>query len=493
MVKFGNRLVDSLMDAAWAKYYVPYSDIKAMLLEDDEDALLSGADFFDALCLEKVDEFYFSKVRWLRDATDNAIPALRNLLKDSDTISTEPAVCEGTNTATLLSSFAKIISVAKRLRTFVVVNEEALRKIVKKYIRRRGSGKTSLPKVALACSDAKEKEAFGRTLRSIYELKDTIQVSCSSYYEYLQDSRILLFKQRERLRHRTKSSKILEKSVLARMIGVDAYRKLNVESTLQPVALLFYMLLVPMLTFMTTYYISAGLKHEDGNEDSLSLFEARGYFLSSSIDKPPAANIGTLGLSVSLTIIAVVIFIKHKCVSKQLRGIWTFTHRMSLSFGLLSYIGGMGVAAYQHHLDKTLHLLFAGIFFISAVVHMTFEVILMSVLKLDGPRALRFRQVLVVMCLVLCPTMIGCLFYSRRFTRFSPEHLLFRDLSASAEIMMFVSLLLYFASYYSTFWNLNLVLSIVVRSPYGVRKSRLDWMGRASDERRKLATKPKKE
>ena len=226
------------------------------------------------------------------------------------------------------------------------------------------------------------------------------------------------------------------------------------------------------------------MKDDDSDPNSMSLFEARGFFLSASIDKPPAANIGTLGLSISLTIIAGVMYLKHKMVSKQLRGLWTFSHRVSLFFGMLSYVGGMGVGAYQYHLDKNLHLAYAGVFFISALIHMAFEVILMTVLELEDPQTLRVRQAIAAICTLLCPAMIGCLLTSRTFPKFSANHLMFRSASATCEIFLFISFLLYFASYYPMFRRAHVSLSVIVRSPYGVRKSRRDWLGRPPDEQR---------
>ena len=443
------------------------------------------------LNVEGVDAFFAEKLDWIESTLQDLQPRVRTLLANSEVISEEPAVCEGSETALLLERLATAITSTKKLRKFVVVNKEALRKIVKKY-KRWHSGGTELIGVRLQCAGQDQAARLARAWDSVRKLNDELFLSCSSYYEYLQDTRHLQKKHTQRLKRRTDSDAILRKSRLARMIGVDSYRRINVESTFEPAVLLALVLIVPLVTFATTYFISSNMLDDDSNPDSLPLFAARGYFLSASIDKPPASNIGTLGLSISLTIIAVVMFLKHKMVSSQLRGLWTFSHRVSLTFGMLSYVGGMGVAAYQYNLDKNLHLAFAGIFFVSALIHMLFEVILMTVLKIEDPRTLRVRQVIVFMCIILCPLMIVCLLWSHRFERFSSSHLLLRNTSAGSEITMFILLLVYFGSYYAMFRRAHVSLRVIVRSPFGVSKARRDWLGRPRDEQKPSRARGKK-
>ena len=45
MVKFGNRLVDALIDPVWAPHYVPYAELKARIIDEttEKDKNSKGA------------------------------------------------------------------------------------------------------------------------------------------------------------------------------------------------------------------------------------------------------------------------------------------------------------------------------------------------------------------------------------------------------------------------------------------------------------------
>ena len=100
--------------------------------------------------------------------------------------------------------------------------------------------------------------------------------------------------------------------------------------------------LLPVVTFLSAYRITDRVSQG-------AQWEEKGYFLSAMIDLQPAANIGSLGLTLSLGSFLVVAFVRHKIVKKQLgaqRGV--LLHRASITLAFIAAIGGDGVAAYQH-------------------------------------------------------------------------------------------------------------------------------------------------
>ena len=104
---------------------------------------------------------------------------------------------------------------------------------------------------------------------------------------------------------------------------------------------------MPVVTFLSAYRITDRVSQG-------AQWEEKGYFLSAMIDLQPAANIGSLGLTLSLGSFLVVAFVRHKIVKKQLGAQrCVLLHRASITLAFIAAIGGDGVAAYQHSASRT--------------------------------------------------------------------------------------------------------------------------------------------
>ena len=119
--------------------------------------------------------------------------------------------------------------------------------------------------------------------------------------------------------------------------------------------------LLPVVTFLSAYRITDRVSQG-------AQWEEKGYFLSAMIDLQPAANIGSLGLTLSLGSFLVVAFVRHKIVKKQLGAQrCVLLHRASITLAFIAAIGGDGVAAYQHSASRTVHNIFAATFVLCAL------------------------------------------------------------------------------------------------------------------------------
>jgi hypothetical protein len=95
-------------------------------------------------------------------------------------------------------------------------------------------------------------------------------------------------------------------------------------------------------------------------------------FLSASIDYPPMSCIGSLGLmfgSILLLICSFLIFMRNKDLMRSGDMTSRKLNRAALVLAVLSALGCSGVAAFQQHLYIIVHLVFAGMFFISGVAY----------------------------------------------------------------------------------------------------------------------------
>ena len=125
--------------------------------------------------------------------------------------------------------------------------------------------------------------------------------------------------------------------------------------------------LLPVVTFLSAYRITDRVSQG-------AQWEEKGYFLSAMIDLQPAANIGSLGLTLSLGSFLVVAFVRHKIVKKQLGAQrCVLLHRASITLAFIAAIGGDGVAAYQHSASRTVHNIFAATFVLCALAHFCLE------------------------------------------------------------------------------------------------------------------------
>jgi hypothetical protein len=129
------------------------------------------------------------------------------------------------------------------------------------------------------------------------------------------------------------------------------------------------LLIIPVMTFLTTYSISA-IKNTQNYPY---------YFLSSSIDTKPASSVGTFGLSLTSVLIPIVSTIRYEYVKNHItncennldKNIIFKANKKGLKLSIFSSFGALGVASFQDGIDKCggtiitriIHLLFAFIFF----------------------------------------------------------------------------------------------------------------------------------
>ena len=113
--------------------------------------------------------------------------------------------------------------------------------------------------------------------------------------------------------------------------------------------LLVVVTLVPLATFVVTYAISL----------SNGSMAYPYYFLSTSIEAKPAANIGTFGLCLSSAAIPLTAFIRHARVKFAAEGVVDVGMRKkarslntkALKIVVVAAISGVGVASFQSTVD----------------------------------------------------------------------------------------------------------------------------------------------
>lgn len=134
------------------------------------------------------------------------------------------------------------------------------------------------------------------------------------------------------------------------------------------------LLIIPVVTFLTTYSISVL------NENQSYPY----YFLSSSIDTKPSSSIGTFGLAMTSALLPIISTVRYQYVNHQITHENTFDKNISykinkkgLHCSIISSIGILGVASFQDGIDKCggtfntriVHLIFSFVFFSSGLFY----------------------------------------------------------------------------------------------------------------------------
>eukprot|EP00947_MAST-08B_sp_MAST-8B-sp1_P002572 g2572.t1 len=314
------------------------------------------------------------------------------------------------------------------------------------------------------------------------ELEDSIMLSNSSWYEYLLDTRVLNGREAERERllgmRRSYSSTELKALMLDGGVGRLAALLPAFEKTLKPTVLLGLVLLLPLVTLCVTYRMTAAIVVN--GTTGATVFDEKGYFISASIDRAPASNLGTLGLSLTLSAMFWVCFIRHKIVKKQLIGHSMLLHRTSYILSIISISGGFGIVSYQHHLGPVLHNFFALVFFVGGVSYVIMDTFLDYYYYLC---AWRMRLCRAAFAVAVVASLLLFLFFMGRHMKCMnsvragdgrctiDEDMPWRHAAAAAEIAMFVIFISFFATYWPSFSESYVELSIVRRSKHGVRRA----------------------
>ncbi|GBG34419.1 Phosphate system positive regulatory protein PHO81 [Hondaea fermentalgiana] len=579
-MKFGKRLEDDLAEPRWEEHYVRYRALKKMikvlsLLGKDADSrlleealmvfprkkkkkLLRGLQdaemnctlckrwsLFSSIMLEDVAHvrgFLSSTVHGLQVSFYNNIqPNVLELLNELR-VKGEPNLYPGCKEVNLLARFAVFLDTLEALRRFVVVNDMAMEKAIKKFkkrvlsvvdvesapcgehcakhmLRRRvytigssdspngdGTHGTHKPgidsysssssedegeeemrghgssNVASSKGDEKREEdasaapemvlSYKPLLRKLQSecsaecetiakleaaaemLASRTMVSSSVFHDFILDQRTQLHAQRqqEKLARVEARSKMLTRLT----------RHIDMENQMRPASFLMAGVILPLVTLAITYYISSTIYIDD--EMSMTIFDEKGFFISASLDVAPASNIGTLGLTTTLSMLSVIIFVKHKLVKKQLRGRnWMRTHRIATAFGLLSTFCGNGVAAFQHNAHAAAHNTFAALFFVFGMIHVVMETLLDLRFSLSMPMTRKARLLISVLLIVSVMGFLGPMTYV--LVERPPKEVgrFYKKIAASFEITAFACFVFWFGSYYSVLKASQFKLHVVHR------------------------------
>ncbi|GMH84391.1 hypothetical protein TL16_g09910 [Triparma laevis f. inornata] len=142
------------------------------------------------------------------------------------------------------------------------------------------------------------------------------------------------------------------------------------EKTWKSAPLLIFMLVLPVVTFITTYAISLS----NGKQQYPYLF------LSVSIESKPASCIGTFGLSLTCLLAPFLAFIRYSYIRKEIQSqlgsghddyeITKLWNRRNLYLAIAAGLGGHGVSSFQSTTEEGgsrallgIHLIFATWFF----------------------------------------------------------------------------------------------------------------------------------
>lgn len=427
----------------------------AQVIEVFEIAIESEVERIDAFCKDLVQALLQLK----QESGKNL-----SLLLEEPTIamhvSLEYVFRLSTQEMEVLSGFANLYTEAAAVERFLLVNIQAVRRIVLKLTDFLESRKhTFLPAAHVKLSSASRKALgrLGRRLQSVQSMRQELshadgEIMCSSscYHEYVHDH----IRQLETLRFRRKLARFEAGTKHPRL--TKATKFLDLESQLRPTQFLSTSVWMVFSTLFLTYLMT----YVDKNN---TVFSEKGYFISSSIDQAPAANVGTLGLNLSLCLIGIVIFVKHKIVKKQLRGrVWMRTHRLSCGLGIAGVFFGMGVAAFQHQDLPFWHNLCAACFFLFSLFHILMETFVdhwhdLSTIRLGKARTrlagltvLGVLGFLIPMAYIISMgPLLGDEFRTR--TKF---------FAAVCELLAFGCLVGWFATYYSTFQEYSFQLHV---------------------------------
>ncbi|KYR00078.1 hypothetical protein DLAC_03225 [Tieghemostelium lacteum] len=226
-------------------------------------------------------------------------------------------------------------------------------------------------------------------------------------------------------------------------------------TTLKPKLLLWTICILPTVTLITTYTITEKLGHTN----------MKIPFISSSINQAPESCIGTLGLSITSFIMVLVTFIKYLITKFNIDNdpytgslrdntshIEQKRHRLnilSISIGILSAFGMLGVASFQYRNAGIVHLIFATMFFLGGVSYMIVQTYLDSILALER-KVLICRKIMTVASIFLFFPYLILQFVNGEYRS------TFQNVSAVFEISSALTLFLYFITYFYEFSQLKL-------------------------------------
>ena len=249
------------------------------------------------------------------------------------------------------------------------------------------------------------------------------------------------------------------------------------------VLLLTISIALPVMTFAAAFSVSN--KHAAETQ----IWVRKGYFLSAAIDLPPAANFGSLGLTITLAAFMAVAIVRHHIVAERLHAprcdgshvernpSLVLLHAVSLASALTAAVGGHGVAAYQHCESGFLHNLFAACFVLFALLHFALESTLERLAGLSSRLARASRLTLVLLAAAGCATFICHVLIEEMHRTYIGIGKL---VAACAEIMTCLCFLIYLATYSRSFHETRITLSVqyipTVDKPTGKR-----GIGGASD------------
>jgi len=473
--------------------------------------------------LAHADNFFISTLERLETTLHKEVlPDIDKLINDRKqeitTRGSEPKLYPGSSKLEPLARFAFLSDTIAALKRFVVVNTEATRKITKKFKKHVikcpsigneccgpscalilrfddsapfddldhvssdedfGLPKFDNPQQTNGFGDARKflseslrekaaslmpiiamedrcKLAWETMLKLEQELSALdvqIMVECSTFYDYVVDTKTQL----QMERRREQLVKVEERQeILTRLT-----QHIDLDNHTIPANFLVIGVVLPLVTLAATYYISMGIYVDEAKSDTV--FDEKGWFISASIDRAPAANIGTLGLTTTLSFLAVIIFLKHKIVKKQLRGrVFMRTHRVATLLGMMSIFCGNGVAAFQHQWHAAAHNSFATGFFFLGMIHVVLETVLDYTLQLSTSFTRKLRAI-IALVLILCVTMfLGLMGYVLVYP-VEDEYvlMLFKNVAAAFEVGAFICFVIWFGSYYMLLKSSQFELHVV--------------------------------
>jgi len=229
------------------------------------------------------------------------------------------------------------------------------------------------------------------------------------------------------------------------------------------VLLLTISIALPVLTFAAAFSVS------NQNAATTQIWVRKGYFLSAAIDLPPAANFGSLGLTITLAAFMAVAIVRHHIVAERLHAprcagslaecnpSLASLHAVSLTSALTAALGGHGVAAFQHAESQFWHNLFAACFVLFALLHFALESKLERLAGLSSRLARVSRLMLVLVSTAGCVTFIShVLIEEMHHTSIGIGKLV----AACAEILTCLCFLIYLATYSRSFHETRITLMV---------------------------------
>jgi len=188
-------------------------------------------------------------------------------------------------------------------------------------------------------------------------------------------------------------------------------------------------------------------------------------FLSDSINYYPGQNIGALIISTGAAFLVSVMLVRHHEINLRAKQFLPSTSPKrvtvrrvqvaALVIGIIAAIGSNGVAAFQEHVNMTVHLSMAGLFFGGGTLYILLHVYLDIALQLESKclRTLRLMQ-----GIVLIFTTALTLVFNRIHVKDADEARVFIQISAGFEISTFLIYLSYFMSHHANFKKLDISL-----------------------------------